>query len=299
MGTQHLQGTVVILNGASSSGKTSIAKALQALFDTPFLDAGLDRFIWMLPKRYLDRPLWDDVLGLNTEAGLTGHRLVTAMHRAIVALSQAGSNVVADHVLVESDWVDDAAALFADLPAYLVGVRCPLEVLEQRERDRRDRTLGQARAQVTVVHKHVLSRGGYDVEVDSSVESPEACACRIADHVATARPEAFRRLLAASEPPPDSDAPPPMVCRVGCGACCIALSISSPIPGMPEGKPSGVRCVQLTPDNRCKLFGRPERPEVCVRLRPEPAMCGTSAEEALAYLYALEAATRPLRHRND
>lgn len=84
-----------------------------------------------------------------------------------------------------------------------------------------------------------------------------------------------------------------MDCRVGCGACCIALSISSPIPGMLDGKPSGVRCVQLTPDNRCMLFGQPERPSVCVKLRPDEEMCGQSADEALAWLYALEEATRP------
>ena len=84
-----------------------------------------------------------------------------------------------------------------------------------------------------------------------------------------------------------------MDCRIGCGACCIAPSISSPIPGMPHGKPAGVRCVQLTDDNRCRLFGLPERPAVCVRLRPNLEMCGQSAEEALVYLAALEIATRP------
>jgi hypothetical protein len=84
-----------------------------------------------------------------------------------------------------------------------------------------------------------------------------------------------------------------MDCRVGCGACCIAPSISSPIPGMPEGKPAGVRCVQLTGDNRCLLFGRPERPAVCVRLRPTEEMCGKSREEALVYLGWLERATAP------
>ncbi len=62
---------------------------------------------------------------------------------------------------------------------------------------------------------------------------------------------------------------------------------------MPDGKPAGVRCSQLTPDNRCRLFGRPERPDVCVRLRPSPEMCRENAEEALAALLALEAATRP------
>ena len=62
---------------------------------------------------------------------------------------------------------------------------------------------------------------------------------------------------------------------------------------MPDGKPAGVRCVQLTDDNRCKLFGLPERPEVCVRLRPSAEMCGESMQDALIYLTELEAATRP------
>lgn len=83
-----------------------------------------------------------------------------------------------------------------------------------------------------------------------------------------------------------------MECRVGCGACCIAPSISSPIPGMPGGKPAGVRCAQLTADNRCLLFGKPERPAVCASLRPSAEMCGDSAEQAMRYLMMLELATR-------
>lgn len=82
-----------------------------------------------------------------------------------------------------------------------------------------------------------------------------------------------------------------MECRAGCGACCIAPSISSPIPGMPNGKPAGVRCIQLDEGNRCRLFGKPERPEICVRLRPQPAMCGASRDEAMRILAALETAT--------
>jgi Fe-S-cluster containining protein len=84
-----------------------------------------------------------------------------------------------------------------------------------------------------------------------------------------------------------------MSCRAGCGACCIALSISSSIPGMPDGKPAGVRCVQLTDGNLCQIFGHPERPEVCARLRPAEEMCGATREHALAYLNALERATAP------
>lgn len=89
-----------------------------------------------------------------------------------------------------------------------------------------------------------------------------------------------------------------MDCRIGCGACCIALSISSPIPGMPGGKPAGVRCIQLTDDNRCAIFDSPERPAVCARLRPMREMCGNSFEEAMSYLEWLEKETFPARFIN-
>ena len=84
-----------------------------------------------------------------------------------------------------------------------------------------------------------------------------------------------------------------IACRSGCGACCIAPSITSPIPGMPHGKPAGIPCVQLLPDYRCALFGQPERPAVCASLRPTDVMCGSCREEALAHLTALELATHP------
>jgi chloramphenicol 3-O phosphotransferase len=168
-------GTVIFINGTSSSGKTSIVHALQNLLEAPFLEAGIDKFIWMLPERYLDRPLWDDVLGLADRAGAAGHDLVCGMHRAVAALSQAGCNVIADHVLVEPAWVTDCVGLFADLPAYLIGVQCPLEVLEEREHSRKNRTLGQAALQFPVIHKYTR----YDLEVDTSLLNPDECALRI------------------------------------------------------------------------------------------------------------------------
>jgi len=84
-----------------------------------------------------------------------------------------------------------------------------------------------------------------------------------------------------------------MDCRPGCGACCIAPSISSPIPGMPHGKPAGIPCVQLTDDLRCAIFDSPLRPAVCGSLRPSPSMCGADRGEALRHLAELDAATRP------
>lgn len=86
-----------------------------------------------------------------------------------------------------------------------------------------------------------------------------------------------------------------MKCRIGCGACCIAPSISSPIPGMPEGKPAGLRCPQLDDSNLCRLFGSPLRPAVCLALKPSLEMCGTTAQEAMAWLSEAERLTAPTR----
>ncbi len=87
-----------------------------------------------------------------------------------------------------------------------------------------------------------------------------------------------------------------MNCRPQCGACCIAPSIHSPIPGMPHGKPAGIPCIQLDEDYRCKLFGKPERPAFCGGLQPSLEMCGTPEQPrsyAIAWLDALELATQP------
>jgi len=84
-----------------------------------------------------------------------------------------------------------------------------------------------------------------------------------------------------------------MKCREGCGACCIAPSITSPLPGMPQGKPAGVPCVQLDAEFRCKVFGKADRPAFCGGLQPSLEMCGKSRVAALAWLTQLEHATRP------
>jgi uncharacterized protein len=84
-----------------------------------------------------------------------------------------------------------------------------------------------------------------------------------------------------------------MECRSGCGACCIAISISSPIPGMPYGKPAGTRCVHLSGENRCVLHADPAYPQVCRNLKPDGEMCGKNFAHALAYLEQLELLTKP------
>ena len=84
-----------------------------------------------------------------------------------------------------------------------------------------------------------------------------------------------------------------MDCRSDCGACCTAPSISSPIPGMPQGKPANTRCVQLSESNLCMIFGSPLRPKVCSGLQPDAEMCGSTRQQAITYLLELDALTAP------
>lgn len=90
-----------------------------------------------------------------------------------------------------------------------------------------------------------------------------------------------------------------MKCRAGCGACCIAPSISSPIPGMPEGKPAGVRCIHLDIDFSCKLYGLPDRPHVCDQFKAETAVCGNNRSDAIIRLTILERLTSSGHQEND
>lgn len=86
----------------------------------------------------------------------------------------------------------------------------------------------------------------------------------------------------------------PMSCRQGCGMCCIAPSINNPIPGMPNGKPAGVMCVNLDPSSyQCRIWNTPEYPDVCKGFTPEPAVCGDSREEAERIISDLEVITGP------
>jgi chloramphenicol 3-O phosphotransferase len=189
-------GRIIVLNGTSSSGKTTLVRALQDRLPDPWIEIGIDRFVFALPKRYLNQPLWSEVFRyvrpdgrgdgpFTIETGPLGERLVGGMHRTAAALAAGGLDLIVDHVLLEPGWLDEMARLWASIPVLFVGVRCPLEVVIERERERRDRTIGQAEAQFAVVH----SRGGYDVEVDTSELRPEEAADRIVDIVEHAMPE--------------------------------------------------------------------------------------------------------------
>jgi chloramphenicol 3-O phosphotransferase len=193
------QGKIILLNGASSSGKTSIVQALQSTLNEPYLEAGIDKFLFMLPHDYLMTPhLWHQVIGyergandeLLPKAGSHGHQLMQGMHRAIAALAMTGNNVVADHVLLDALWLSDCLTAFEGLEVLFVGIICPIEVLEAREKDRRDRTLGQARGQAGIIHQNCI----YDLEVDTCQLSAEACAEQIKGRLLAGRFTAFDQM---------------------------------------------------------------------------------------------------------
>ncbi len=180
-------GRIILLNGTSSSGKSTLVRALQDRLPDPWLEIGIDRFVFALPGRYRDQPLWSDVFRyvrdyagrpdrFTIQAGPLGERLVSGMHRTAAALADEGIDVIVDHVLLERAWLDECRRLWAPYAPLYVGVRCPLHVVQERERNRRDRTIGQAAAQFAVVHRW----GDYDLEVDTSVLSPDQAADRIA-----------------------------------------------------------------------------------------------------------------------
>lgn len=186
-------GHIIFLNGASSAGKTSIARILQQHLSDPYLHIALDAFLNMFPSNFAKTP--NDLGEIPPEIaiylGPSAQRLISGYHHALAACAMTGNNLIVDHVLLDRRWLQECVALLSTFSIFFVGVRCPLEVLEARERERGDRKSGLARAQFDRVHAHVL----YDLEIDTSLASPQECAARIEQalqHPPT--PGAFQRL---------------------------------------------------------------------------------------------------------
>lgn len=193
-------GRVIVMNGPSSAGKSFTALALRGMLRPQPLLTGIDLFLSMLPpighlgieadKRTNENAGNDDAPvrwifpaspggGIRIEVNETGQRLVSGMHRAVAALARAGNDVIFETVLLEPGWGADLREALAGLDVTWVGVRCPLEVIEQRERERGNRVVGQARGHYDVVH-HGMT---YDIEVDTSELQPHEAAQAVAAYV--------------------------------------------------------------------------------------------------------------------
>jgi len=167
----RLNTNIIFLNGASSSGKSSIAKALQEIIEPPCVHWCIDDYLaayqkGLWEKKEIVRPEWPNI--------------IRGFHAAGAAIARAGNLVIIDDVLEsEPPWVENLLELFNGLSVFFVGVHCPLEELERREKERKERKDGMARLQFDQVHAIAI----YDVEVDTSVLNPHQCAEIIMDHI--------------------------------------------------------------------------------------------------------------------
>jgi len=154
-------GRVILLNGASSSGKSSLAKALQAALLEPFLHVSSDQLVaaGMLPERRSDGSSFDWWHQVRP-------RFFAGFHRCVPALAAAGNDLIVDHIIEFRSWRHELAELLADVDVFLVGVHCDLAELDRRERQRGNRRPGEARAHI--VENRIHTFGPYDFEVDSS-----------------------------------------------------------------------------------------------------------------------------------
>jgi len=188
---------LILVNGPSSAGKTTLCRALQDRIPQPYLVAGFDDFIFMASPRYYrgadsSRQSERDVFTAQgvemvttsklgeppcvvAQFGPTFRRLVDAMAPAVRALVDGGNAVIFDHVLHDSAMYESYLAATVGLEVFKIGVTCPLDLLEARERARGDRVLGRARGLVDVVHTFT----DYDVKVDTGAMSTEACTAAI------------------------------------------------------------------------------------------------------------------------
>lgn len=179
-----MTGRIVILNGVGSAGKSSIAKALQEITETPFLHVSMDVFCEMLPPGYFDHPdgfrfISGEEVGrpsVAIETGPVGARLMDGMRHAIAALAARGNDLIVDDVML-ADEPSEYCRLLAPYQVYWVGILASLEVLEARERSRGDRLIGLARWQFNRVH----AGRRYDLEIDTDRLSVVAAARMIKD----------------------------------------------------------------------------------------------------------------------
>ncbi len=172
---------VIILNGGSSSGKTTIATCLQDILPSPWLRLSVDTLIDALPKALLTS---DTGIEFGSDGsvrpGEAFRRLETAWMQGIAAMAHAGARIIVDDVFVSGvDTRKRWHTALADVAVLWVGVRCDAAVATERERVRGDRVTGMAALQAEMVHAGIE----YDMEVDTSAMSPAECAQRIAQRV--------------------------------------------------------------------------------------------------------------------
>ena len=196
-------GMIIILNGPSSAGKTTIQKALQKESKETFLRVGIDTFFDALIEepdlsRFEEEGRFDQYTAdgeyirgiemtkdrsnhpvVTLKVGPAGDRIIHGMHRAIAAYAEAGNNVIVDYILYKPEWLDDLKESLRDHKVLYVGVYAPLTLIEEREKKRNTSPVGHARSHFDTVHTDFY----YDLEIDSETETPEQNGHKILNHL--------------------------------------------------------------------------------------------------------------------
>lgn len=175
--------TVVFLNGCTSAGKTSVARALQEILDPAHVRTGIDDAFAMLPLKLHNHPdgfFFDtDPRGeIRLNHGVVGLAVLKAHARMAAALAGVSAGVILDEVVLEEELRDDWREALARCDVFRVGIHCALPELERREVERGDRLIGQARGQFDLVHVGM----SYDLEVDTTSATPAEVAAQIVDN---------------------------------------------------------------------------------------------------------------------
>jgi chloramphenicol 3-O phosphotransferase len=158
MDFQQNEAKIILINGASSSGKSTLARALWDKLDEPFLCYSFDhlRAAEVLPMDRIRTKEFD--WPVMRSAFFEGY------HRSLVAFASAGNNLLVEHIVETEAWMNRLLDLLTPFDVFFIGVHCPLPELERREAGRGDRRIGVARADYAMVHDHKQ----YDLELSST-----------------------------------------------------------------------------------------------------------------------------------
>jgi chloramphenicol 3-O phosphotransferase len=177
-------GRIILLNGASSSGKSSLARLIQARIDTPFWHISIDhlRDSGVLSTTQIRSGEFD--WRMMREAFFLG------FERSLLAYVEAGNDLVVEHIMESKEWLLRLTDTLADNDVFFIGVHCALDELERRERERGDRPIGDARRDFHRIHSYCV----YDFEVDAMQDGEANADAVIAAWHVRSRPAAFERL---------------------------------------------------------------------------------------------------------
>src|SRR5437879_4328620 len=182
-----MSGKIIFVNGASSSGKSTLCRALQASLDEPFWHYSIDHFrdAGVLPMQRIENGdfSWSDMRAAFFDG----------FHRCLPALAQAGNNLIVEHIVETKAWMFRLVLLLEPFDVFFVGLHCPLSELEKRELQRGDRRAGEARQDYDAVHNF----GTYDVEINSIQDFEANLNTVLEAWRLRTRPSAFDRMLTA------------------------------------------------------------------------------------------------------